>query len=424
MKAIISLIALMFITMLFISACDEKPTEPVHDNPVDSLYDESSEEENRAPSVPSNPSPDDGDFNVTLAPTLHWTSIDPEGDVIAYDLYFSETTPPARYFDNLSQDSYELPVQAINTTFYWQIVARDANHQTVGPVWSFTTGFTQQNQTPTTPSNPFPLDGSFNVNTQPTLSWSSGDPDGDAVFYSILFSESTPPDLYVEDWTQTNYALPPLAMNTTFYWQVMATDLSDFTLGPVWSFTTGTGGSGVVDTLIYDNNVWDTNWFNPGGHIGTRMSPGSQCQILGLLYGTSRDGSTAFNAEIYGWSGSAPTTAFHSEIATAFDGQWVYVDVEDEDIQVNSDFVISFSAMGTEESPRIIGTFEGVSNNRAWYTIEGDWIAGDQTLWMRTVVRYPGGAIVSLSPDGDRTFFVGDPVSNVDKVLNKSILLK
>jgi serine protease len=103
---------------------------------------------NNPPDAPSNPSPIDHATGVSINANLGWTGGDPDtGDTVTYDVYFgTNSTPPLAetigpYAANQTSLSYEPGTSGYNTTYYWQIVARDSyNSTTEGPVWEFTTG--------------------------------------------------------------------------------------------------------------------------------------------------------------------------------------------------------------------------------------------------------------------------------------------
>jgi hypothetical protein len=101
------------------------------------------------------------------------------------------------------------------------------------------------NQAPNVPSHPDPADGATEVFLHKTLSWQGGDPDGDPVTYTLALGTVSPPPVMATV-TQTLYA-PALISNTTYYWQITATDGLSTTAGPLWQFRTGT------DAYLYVN---------------------------------------------------------------------------------------------------------------------------------------------------------------------------
>lgn len=93
----------------------------------------------------------------------------------------------------------------------------------------------KRSRLPTTPSSPSPADGATNVSTSPTLTWTSRF----ATNYDVYFGTSTPPPRVSSGQTATSYTpAAPLANATTYYWQIVASNSSGATTGPVWSFTT------------------------------------------------------------------------------------------------------------------------------------------------------------------------------------------
>src|SRR5262249_49756454 len=59
-----------------------------------------------------------------------------------YDVAFGASSPPPQVATNQSAASFTPNGLAAGTTYYWQIVARNAAGSTTGPVWSFSTAST------------------------------------------------------------------------------------------------------------------------------------------------------------------------------------------------------------------------------------------------------------------------------------------
>jgi hypothetical protein len=99
-----------------------------------------------------------------------------------------------------------------------------------------------QNAPPNIPFNPSPANHSTgdSVNTQ--LTWTGGDPDaGNIVTYDVYLgtSQTEPMTMVSHNQTDTSYASGNLAYNTTYYWNIVATDNHGAsTTGPLWDFTT------------------------------------------------------------------------------------------------------------------------------------------------------------------------------------------
>ena len=95
------------------------------------------------------------------------------------------------------------------------------------------------NHPPTTPHTPSPADMATNQSVAPTLTWQGGDPDSDAVTYTIHFGTTKPPPQVTTSHTETSYGPGILITNTTYYWQIIAKDAPGLTsTGPIWRFTT------------------------------------------------------------------------------------------------------------------------------------------------------------------------------------------
>lgn len=87
------------------------------------------------PATPGSPNPTAGATNVTTQPSLTWTA----SGATSYDVFFGTSSPPSLVASNVSSSTYTPATLANSTTYYWQILARNAGGTTAGPVWSFTT---------------------------------------------------------------------------------------------------------------------------------------------------------------------------------------------------------------------------------------------------------------------------------------------
>src|SRR6185436_11336504 len=88
-----------------------------------------------APSAPSSPSPANNATGVAPNASLTWSA----SGATNYDIAFGTTNPPVPAATGLSSASYT-PTMAANTTYFWQVVARNTVGVTTGPIWTFTTG--------------------------------------------------------------------------------------------------------------------------------------------------------------------------------------------------------------------------------------------------------------------------------------------
>ena len=191
---------LIIIILVMLAGCTKKTTEP----------------ENSAPYVPDNPVPSNGAIDQGVDVNLIWTSGDPDGDPVRYDIYFGTSSPPPVVSNNQFDKIYAPGILDFNTQYYWKIVAKDnQDHTTEGSMWSFTTG-----QTPPKPPN---LSIVADVEGDGvTISWDQIDivdgyeviiPDGDTI--SLNYDEPS----YTDDF--------PLSTGTYAVYCVYETQLSD-----------------------------------------------------------------------------------------------------------------------------------------------------------------------------------------------------
>jgi len=97
--------------------------------------------ENKPPNEPSFPYPD-GKQKVDTTVILGWMGGDEDDDDVFYDVYLGKEKIPVNMVSyNQSNESYDpVPDLISDTTYYWQIIARDIQGAiTVGPIWNFTT---------------------------------------------------------------------------------------------------------------------------------------------------------------------------------------------------------------------------------------------------------------------------------------------
>ncbi len=100
--------------------------------------------------------------------------------------------------------------------------------------------FSEQNDPPNLPSNPFPNDGATSVSIYTHLSWECTDPNGDPLTYDVHFG----PPLVISSQSSTTYDPGTLNEETTYYWKIVAyDDHSNSTTGDIWQFTTAGSGN-------------------------------------------------------------------------------------------------------------------------------------------------------------------------------------
>ncbi len=98
---------------------------------------------NSAPGAPMSPTPPDGTEQQPVNLQLSWDpTTDIDSDSIRYDLllYESDSTNGQLVVQNLFDTTYQLKNLRYNTTYFWQVIAKDSSeHLTPSQVWSFRT---------------------------------------------------------------------------------------------------------------------------------------------------------------------------------------------------------------------------------------------------------------------------------------------
>lgn len=117
-------ISFLFIFYLFIFGCNDKTTNS----------------DNGSPQFQGLPIPANNATNQALSVTLSWNCLDPDGDPLAFDVYFGSDSPPPLVSENQSEFSHDISGLTQGNIYYWKIVAKDDNsNSTTSPVWSFST---------------------------------------------------------------------------------------------------------------------------------------------------------------------------------------------------------------------------------------------------------------------------------------------
>jgi hypothetical protein len=133
-------------------------------------------------------------------------------------------------------------------------------------------------------SSPSPATGATGVITSATLSWTAG---SGATSHNVYFGTSSSPSS-VGSQSGTTYTPGTLTANTTYYWRIDEVNSVGTTTGTVWSFTTGSSGTGGTPVSL-------TSSFNVSYGIvndGTTFTSTNGLDGQGYAYSSSSIGST------------------------------------------------------------------------------------------------------------------------------------
>jgi len=197
---------------------------------------------------------------------------------------------------------------------------------------------------------------------------------------------------------------------------------------------TAPGGGSSTEELIYDNNVATGAYRYPGFTMATHMSPAENCKLIKLKYYTTIDaGNNTFKARVFGWNGSQPSTdiLFESN-ATAVNNDWLVIDISDENVFINGDFVVGF---GSINDYTFLGYDENLNNGRSWDYQEStqNWASWNEAYLIRAVVEYSDGhreelgfmPDIEMKPNFRNKSKTGNPgVLSVQPLANQSVRLK
>ena len=201
---------------------------------------------NTAPNVPNLILPSNNSINQALNLVLIWSCVDPEGDMLFYDVYFGINPDPPVVLIGTSNTNYNVGPVNYNTTYYWKIFANDGEFTSLSSIWNFTT----QLQPPPNPGNNHYIDKNANGQNN-GLSWL----DAWQTFSAINWSLIAPGDnIYISGGT-----------NSTIYYEMLvprcqgtATDRITIIAGKYSPNPSGhsgrviiDGGGGVRDNCIF-----------------------------------------------------------------------------------------------------------------------------------------------------------------------------
>jgi uncharacterized repeat protein (TIGR01451 family) len=159
----------------------------------------------------------------------------------SYDVYLGTSNPPPFSGNTASATYRSSSALANSTTYYWKVVAKNANGSAPdSAIWSFTTLVAP----PSAAVLSSPGNGASGQSVVPTLSWS---PASGATTYEVHLDTANPPGLAGTTSGPSYLPSPALAPGTTYYWSVLAKNAAGSTgMSPIWSFSTGAASPSTV----------------------------------------------------------------------------------------------------------------------------------------------------------------------------------
>ena len=303
-----------------------------------------------APATPALSSPTNGATNVATSTSLTWATA---SGATSYDVYFGTSNPPS-LVGNTTSLSYAVSSLSSSTTYYWQIVGKNAGGSTPSATWSFAT----VPNAPATPSLSSPANSATNVATSTSLTWATA---SGATSYDVYFGTSNPPSL-VGNTTSLSYGVSSLSTATTYYWKVVAKNAAGNTSSATWSFTTipnapsapalsspANGATGVARTTAL---TWSaaTGATSYDVYFGTSNPPPLVTNTTSLTYPAASLGA----GTVYYWQIVAKNTAGNTASAT-----WSFTTI------------VNTPATPLLSSPANAATNVATSTSLAWSTASG-----------------------------------------------------
>ncbi len=191
---------------------------------------------NRYPTRPVLLAPSYYEHGVSLTTGLIWSSTDPDGDMVTYNLYFGTTTSLVEVARGLREGEFFPGELSPSTMYFWRVEAVDSyGFEITGELWVFVT-----DSPPSQPLLRSPSNDASGVYIAPVLQWGrSQDTDSDYVTYNVYLGTTTSPVKVGEGLTDNSFDAGSLEVHKKYYWKVEAVDSAGLVSeSNLWSFTT------------------------------------------------------------------------------------------------------------------------------------------------------------------------------------------
>jgi fibronectin type 3 domain-containing protein len=248
----------------------------------------------QTPDAAVNPSPADCAANVAINTVLDW---DNSARAAGYYVFFGTAANPP-YNASVTDSTWNPGTLGYDTTYYWKTISYNAGGNASATIWSFRTII----EAPAQAANPSPADCAVDVSTSTLLNW---DDSARAVGYYLFFgTDSDPP--YNSSVISSGFDPGILAVDTTYYWKVIAYNVGGNASTTIWSFKTvplppdavanPTPADTAANMAVSMNLDWDNSARATGYYVflGTNSDPpyyataaDSICPAGGLQYDTS-----------------------------------------------------------------------------------------------------------------------------------------
>jgi len=209
------------------------------------------------PSLAHTPSPRNLSIDQDLTVTLSWGQPVVGAKPFTYDVYFGvapangmETRALRKILSDSPNTSATVEDLDPGTHYIWQVISKNPWGVSASSIWTFMTQIGMPK--PSEPSNPTPAAGATGVATETALSWTPSV--NGTVTYDLYLG--TAPNALAKvgnHFSASSYRAENLALDTTYYWKVVAWNASGSRESEIWSFSTVDDMTGISLVKINAN---------------------------------------------------------------------------------------------------------------------------------------------------------------------------